>query len=266
MRLTIHHTTRYSFSLPVNYGLQQLRKTPKSYRAQQVLNWKTDITNGTKETTCEDQHRNKIDLVSVNQGATELVIENQGVVEMTDTHGIVGPHQGPAPLWLFERTTPLTKPGKAVRELARSVAEGTEPLERMHNLSRAVSDAVVYQTGVSETSWTAEKVLDEGQGVCQDHAHVFIACARSLGVPARYVSGYLMMDGQVEQEAMHAWVEAHIDGLGWVGFDVSNKISPDMRYVRVATGLDYTEAAPVSGIRMGGDTETLSVSIEVAQQ
>ncbi|MEL6744620.1 MAG: transglutaminase family protein, partial [Pseudomonadota bacterium] len=104
-----------------------------------------------------------------------------------------------------------------------------------------------------------------GQGVCQDHAHVFLSAARLLDVPCRYVSGYLMMDDRVLQDATHAWVEAHVPQLGWVGFDVSNRISPDERYVRVATGLDYSDAAPLKGLRLGTQPESLVVSVQVQQ-
>jgi transglutaminase-like putative cysteine protease len=129
-----------------------------------------------------------------------------------------------------------------------------------------IAEAVTYELGASEPDWTAETAVTEGRGVCQDHAHVFIACARELKLPARYVSGYLLMDDRTEQDAMHAWAEVHLQGLGWVGFDVSNCICPDTRYVRVATGLDYSEAAPVTGTRIGGTDEHLTVQIEVAQQ
>ena len=125
---------------------------------------------------------------------------------------------------------------------------------------------MAYEVGTSQSETRAEDAIAEGKGVCQDHAHIFIAAAREMGFPARYVSGYLMMDDRIEQDATHAWAEAHVDGLGWVGFDVSNQICPDTRYVRVATGLDYQGAAPVTGTRYGGAGETLSVAIEVAQQ
>jgi transglutaminase-like putative cysteine protease len=113
---------------------------------------------------------------------------------------------------------------------------------------------------------TAEAALALGQGVCQDHAHIFIGAARLLGLPARYVSGYLMMDDRVDQEAGHGWAEAHVAGLGWVGFDVSNAICPDERYVRLATGTDYRDAAPVTGINIGGGQIALEVSLAVEQQ
>jgi transglutaminase-like putative cysteine protease len=95
---------------------------------------------------------------------------------------------------------------------------------------------------------TAEAALTAGRGVCQDQAHVFIAGARALGIPARYVSGYLLIDGREEQEAGHGWAEGFVDGLGWIGFDIANEICPDDRYVRVASGRDYRDAAPVKGL------------------
>ncbi|MEC3861079.1 transglutaminase family protein [Mesobacterium sp. TK19101] len=265
MRLKIIHTTRYEFDAPVPYGLQQLRKTPKSYRAQNIINWQTTVTGGIKELEFEDQHRNTVDLISFATGTTELVIRNEGEVELTDTHGVVGPHEGAVPLWLFDRQTPLTRPGKGVRELIKQVGGDTE-LDRLHTLSAVIGAAVTYDKGKTETGCTAEEAIELGHGVCQDHAHVFIACARQMGFPARYVSGYLMMDDTVEQDAMHAWVEAYVSALGWVGFDVSNGMSPDRRYVRVATGLDYSEAAPVRGTTLGGAGENLTVSVQVAQQ
>jgi len=139
-------------------------------------------------------------------------------------------------------------------------------LDRLHALSAVIRETVAYEIGATHAGSTVEQALAAGRGVCQDHAHIFVACARELGVPARYVSGYLMLDDRTTQEAAHAWAEAHVEGLGWVGFDVSNGISPDARYVRVATGLDYAEAAPVRGTTYGGAGEALSVEIEVAQQ
>ncbi|MEM6579370.1 MAG: transglutaminase family protein [Pseudomonadota bacterium] len=265
MILKISHTTRYRFDAPVTYGLQQLRKTPKSYRAQKVLAWSTNLSGGQQELVFEDFHRNRVELVSLQPDIDELIIRSEGEVEMTDTQGIVGPHSGPAPLWLYERQTPLTKPGKGTRGIVADVPDG-EKLAQLHALSALISDRVSYEIGVSHPDWTAEQAIAEGKGVCQDHTHIFITCARLMGCPARYVSGFLMMEDRTDQEATHAWAEAHIQGLGWVGFDVSNGISPDTRYVRVATGLDYNEAAPTRGLRIGGATENLSVAVKVAQQ
>jgi transglutaminase-like putative cysteine protease len=265
MRLSITHTTRYSFDKPANYGLQQLRKTPKSTPHQHVLDWITRIEGGKRELSFEDHHHNTVELISFERDTTELVITSEGLVMVEETSGVVGPHRGPTPLWLYARPTERTRAGAGCRKLVREV-EGDGPIPRLHALMAAIGRAITYEVGATDSSWTAEEALDHGRGVCQDHAHAFIACAREMGYPARYVSGYLLLDDRTEQDAMHAWAEAHIEGLGWVGFDVANGIAPDQRYVRVATGLDYAEAAPVTGMRMGDGGETMDVQIAVAQQ
>lgn len=268
MRLKIEHETRYRFDAPVPFGVQQLKKTPKSSHQQLVLNWETEIEGGAKQLAFEDHHLNIVELIGFEKGITELVITSRGEVEITDNHGVVGAHRGGAPLWLYLRQTPLTKPGVGVRALIKetSALKTSGDLETLHALVGQIREAVRYESGVSHPEWDAEEVVRQGLGVCQDHTHVFLAAAREMGYPARYVSGYLMLDDRVEQDAMHAWAEAHVDGLGWVGFDVSNGISPDMRYVRVATGLDYTEAAPITGRRTGMAGETLAVDLTVTQQ
>jgi transglutaminase-like putative cysteine protease len=265
MRLTIHHTTRYSFDQPVTFGLQQLRKTPKNTPNQHVLEWHTRIHGGRKELSFEDHHHNTTELISFESGSSSLELISEGRVELNDTHGVVGRHRGPSPLWLYARATPLTEARAGVRELVSDL-DNRDTVDMLHELSARIQRKVAYEIGVSHAGWSAEDAIEAASGVCQDHAHVFIAGARKLGLPARYVSGYLMLNDRTTQDAMHAWAEAHVEGLGWVGFDVSNGISPDARYVRVATGLDYRDAAPVSGTRIGGAGEVLDVQIEVAQQ
>jgi len=265
MRLQISHTTEYAFDGPVSHGLQQLRKTPKSTHNQRVLEWATTVEGGRKELSLEDHHNNVVELISFERGTQRLVVQSRGVVEVAETHGVVGAHIGPAPLWLYRTETRRCKTGAGVRALVRQV-DGKDALDRLHGLMRAVHGALVYEIGVSHPAWGAEDALEAGRGVCQDHAHVFITAAREMGFPARYVSGYLMLEDRTAQEAMHAWAEAHVEGLGWIGFDAANCISPDTRYVRVATGLDYADAAPVTGTQVGGHGESLTVQIMVAQQ
>ncbi|MEM7631969.1 MAG: transglutaminase family protein [Pseudomonadota bacterium] len=266
MRLNIRHVTTYSFQDPVAYGLQQLRKTPKSTWGQTVTEWRTEVAGGTKEVSFEDHHNNVVELISFEREATEVSVTSSGVVEIGDTAGVMGKHKGPSPLWLYQRSTPLTQAGQGVRALARATRDADSDVDKLHKLMAAIGEAVTYEVGASYPDWTAERALEEGRGVCQDHTHIFVAAAREIGFPARYVSGYLMLNDSLAQEAMHAWAEVHVNGLGWVGFDVSNGISPDTRYVRVATGLDYQQAAPVTGTRIGGAEETLRVDIHVAQQ
>lgn len=264
MRLKISHKTVYSYDEPVSYALQRLRLTPVSGPTQTVLSWTLDVKGAIKEVAFTDHFGNETRLMSISAGTHLMEVVAHGEVDVRDTAGVTGPHSGFAPLWLFEHDTELTRAGPLVRDIAESV-RGTDALARLHDLSNAIRERVAYVIGVTDATTTAEAAVERGEGVCQDHSHIFLAAARRLGFPARYVSGYLMLDGAIDQVATHAWAEAHVAGLGWVAFDVSNGISPDERYVRLATGRDYRDAMPVSGIRMGQGKEQLEVHITVEQ-
>jgi len=267
MRLAIRHTTRYRFTEPVAHGLQRLRLIPKETRGQSIVEWTMEYTGAREELSYEDQNFNHVTLVSVEEGARDVVITCRGTVVTEDKVGVVGRHTGHLPLWAFLGQTDLTRPGPKVKQLVTALGRQDDgPVPMLHALSVLVRERVAYETGCTHVGTTAEEAAAAGHGVCQDHAHIFVAAARILGVPARYVSGYLMMNDRIEQEATHAWAEAWVEGLGWVGFDVSNGISPDPRYVRVATGRDYRDAAPVTGISFGALTEDLTVDLAVEQQ
>ncbi|MEE2567689.1 transglutaminase family protein [Hyphobacterium marinum] len=266
MRLTISHNTGYAYDHPVTDGLQQLRLRPSNSLLQTVHSWTVGIEGGRVEAQFTDQHGNTVDLISIIPGVTEIKVTCSGDVETHDQSGVAGLHSSPTPLWHFCRQTALTKPGPAMKALLKSFSpHADDDVARLHALSNHILAAVRYNADATHAATTAEEAVKEEHGVCQDHAHVFLSLARELGYPARYVSGYLMMNDRVEQDATHAWAEAHVDGLGWVGFDVSNAISPDGRYVTVATGLDYSEAAPVSGLVVGGTAESMIVSVQVQQ-
>jgi transglutaminase-like putative cysteine protease len=267
MRLAIRHTTRYRFNEPVKHGLQRLRLTPKATQGQAIVDWTMEYTGAREELAYDDQNHNHVTLVSVLEGAQEVCVSCHGTVETEDQAGVIGHHSGHLPLWAFLGHTPLTKPGPRIKQLIAGVKRsGQGMVPTLHNLSAAIREQVSYQAGFTQVDTTGEEAVVAGCGVCQDHAHIFIAAARSLEIPARYVSGYLMMNDRIEQEATHAWAEAWVQSLGWVGFDISNGISPDPRYVRVATGRDYRDAAPVTGISFGAIAEDLTVDLAVEQQ
>lgn len=267
MRLSIRHTTRYRFASPVAHGIQRLRLTPKETQGQKILEWNMEFQGAREQLTYDDQNFNHVTLVSVEEGATEVMVSCSGKVDTQDQAGVIGQHAGHLPLWAFLSQTELTRPGPKIKALIADVERSEEGMvATLHNLSDVIREHVKYGTGSTGVGTTGEEAVGEGIGVCQDHAHIFIAAARSLDIPARYVSGYLMMNDRIEQEATHAWAEAYVQGLGWVGFDISNGISPDPRYVRVATGRDYRDAAPVTGISYGAVTEDLSVHLTVEQQ
>ena len=267
MRLSVRHTTKYSFAQPVAGGVQRLRLKPKPTHGQQVIDWSMELGGAVPQVEYDDHHHNATALVTVEPGTRELVITCSGTVDTAGNAGVIGQHSGHIPLWFFVRQTALTKPGPRMRALVAGLgADPENRLDILHSLSDAVAEQVRYRPGTTDVATRAEDALAAGQGVCQDHAHVFIGAGRLLDIPMRYVSGYLKMDRSDGEEASHGWAEAHVDGLGWVGFDVSNTICPDDRYVRVATGCDYSEAAPMTGIAQGAGETSLEVSVSVEQR
>lgn len=264
MKLKISHSNTYSYDAPVNYALQQVRLMPVNNIQQTVQNWDIEIEGGKKELSFDDHHGNRTFTVSLNPGNSSIIVKASGTVETHDSSGILGFVHGCLPLWHFRQFTKRTKPGKGIRTLSK-IIDANDQLSSLHELSREILSIASYQKGQTFVDTIAEDALSLGSGVCQDHSQIFISAARQAGIPARYVSGYLMMNDRIEQEATHAWAEAYIDKLGWVGFDVSNGISPDERYVRIATGLDSKGASPISGIRLGSAVESMIVTLQIQQ-
>lgn len=273
MRLSIEHRTSYSYGSSAAYSCQSLRLTPQSFNGQQIVSWQIDVSSfdGEPETSAGDVlasidgFGNSVHLVSVHASHSRLVIAARGTVETSDQNGVVNGLSEHTPIRCYLKETAQTKPVDAIRELARAAA-GITALDRLHSLSALVRDRIDYVIGATDAKTNAAEALAASKGVCQDHAHVFIAAARSLGFPARYVTGYFVTDDGSVADAHHAWAEAYAEDLGWIGFDVANRLCPTDRYVRLAAGLDADYAAPVRGSRRGGHSEKLSVSVDVQQQ
>ncbi|MEL7033977.1 MAG: transglutaminase family protein [Pseudomonadota bacterium] len=266
MRLHIHHTTQFHYDEPPTYGLVQLRAAPQSSPAQSVVDWRIDLEGARQQARFNDQHGNSVDLIEVLPDAQMLEIGVAGEIDTLSQDGVLGAHQEAMPLWFYRRQTSLTAITEDLLALADSIVLPSEnTIADLHALSQLIRDRVTYAPGETDVATTAGEALLDGNGVCQDHAHIFLSIARHKGFPARYVSGYLLMDDRTSQDASHAWTEVYLDGLGWVGFDISNGISPDERYVRIAQGSDYADAAPTRGLTLGAGRENLIVSIQVQQ-
>jgi len=263
MLISIRHVTTYRYAEPVNYTIQSLRLTPASFTGQRVADWDVHTPAARAPLQFEDGFGNVVHLLTINVPHQELVIEAGGVVETKDTNGVVAGLKHAIPPRVFLKETARTEPDDAIREIARS-AEGADMLGRLHALAASIRDRVDYVPGMTDAHTGAADALADGRGVCQDHAHIFIAAARTIGVPARYITGYLVTGDAAD--AHHAWAEAWVEGLGWVGFDVANRICPTEHYVRLACGLDAGYAAPITGSRKGGAEEKFDVAVEVQQQ
>ena len=262
MRLQVRHSTAYSYDTPIPYAIQSIRLSPRPFLGMRVIRWSVTGEAGNELPSFTDGYGNIIHCHTVNGWHQQAAIVVAGEVETEETHGVVAAAE-PLPAAYFLRSTPLTEPSEALQSLANEGEGIAERLDRLHDLMQLIPQRVIYEIGETHAETTASEALAAGRGVCQDHAHVFIACARLLGTPARYVSGYLWTGSDEAFEASHAWAEAYIPDLGWVGFDPANGVSPTPAYVRTAVGLDYWSAAPLRGLRRGTAKETLEVSVQV---
>lgn len=264
MRIRIKHRTAYAYDEPVSSIIELLRMTPRDHDGQRVRRWRIDLDHDGRLQETEDAFGNIVHILSLHRPLDSLAITVDGEVETDDTAGVISGAVERFPPGLFLRETALTRPDAAIKDFAADVMAEDRGLDGLHRLLLAVKREMRFEAGPTDAATTAAEAFKGRHGVCQDLSHVFIAAARCRGIPARYVGGYLLREeGQVTQEAGHAWAEAHVPGLGWVGFDPANGISPTASHVRVAMGLDYLGAAPVRGSRSGGSDERLEVSVAV---
>jgi len=267
MRLAVLHATHYDYGSSLSYAVQRLYLTPQSFGAQEVVSWSVEAPGMKNALTYLDGFGNRVHLVTYQNLSGPVTITASGIVDCIDRHGVVQGLACPAPDSVFLRQTLATAPSSAIRAMADKLGPG-DALDRLHRLMSDVHGKVAYEIGATHAHTTAAEAFADGRGVCQDHAHIFLGAARHLGIPARYVTGYLVTGQGASSTAAHAWAEALVPGLGWVGFDPANGKSPTDQYVRVAAGIDAAGITPIRGSRRGGDSErmTVEVRVEFAQQ
>ncbi|TDR88977.1 transglutaminase family protein [Enterovirga rhinocerotis] len=265
MRLQITHETRYTYEQPARSIMQILRLTPRNHDGQHVVRWRIEPGAEGKLTSGSDHFGNIVHVFSADESVQDLAIVAVGEVETSDVAGIVRQAVERVPDGCYLRSTISTEADEAIRAFAEKQRDGAgRTLPTLHNLMEAVHGAIRFDRDPTSTSTTAAEAFALGLGVCQDLSHVFIAAARHLGIPARYVSGYVLPpEGVVMQQAGHAWAEGLVPDLGWVGFDPTHLTCPTPSHVRVAIGLDSSEAAPIRGSRRGGGGETMAVRLTV---
>lgn len=265
MLLSVTHTTTYRYDTLARYAIESLRLSPPTFDGQKVVTWQVSAPGIEKAARFHDGFGNLVHLTAIQGEHESITIEASGVVETEDRIGVAKGLPEPAPLRVYLRETPRTAADAAIRDLTVPCKSGCV-LDKLHRLMHATREAVTYEIGSTHSHTSAADALADGKGVCQDYAHIFIAGARVLGIPSRYVNGYFLSGTPEPSDAHHAWAEAWVEGLGWVGFDPANLMCPTERYIRLATGLDAATAAPIRGNRRGGQNETLDVVVEVQQQ
>lgn len=264
MQLNVSHRSIYNYEPAAARVALRLKLFPSIYDGQSVESWQVTVNDDTVEPIYVSGYGDDVALWISQNPIEAAVVVAKGTIVTRDTAGVVRDLPRRPPAALFTRTTDLTGPNDAISHLANT-CQTDDLLETVHSLSLAVKEAVAYRSKVTNSKTTAAEALTAGEGVCQDHAHIFIAACRTIGIPARYVTGYLQAtDDETDLLETHAWAEAHIKNFGWIGVDPSNGISPTDHYIRIACGLDADDATPIKGHVVGGSQISLTAEVAVA--
>lgn len=261
MKLNIQHVTHYDYSAPLQYALQSLRLTPQASAHQTVHEW--SVSAPAPLHAQRDGYGNLSHTWSLVRRTYASAVCAAGMVETHASPWLVD--EGP-PAELYLRSTPLTAADARLKALGRAhFADGVNEASAMA-LAQAVLNRVRYESGATHVHTTAQEAWEQGAGVCQDHAHVYLAACRSNGVAARYVSGYFYAP-DAPHLASHAWIDVCMepDACRWLSVDVTHGCLMDERHVRLAVGLDYAACSPIRGVREGGGDETMRVRIEIRE-
>lgn len=267
MLLNIRHETRYQYTTPVKRSVQSLRLTPRQDESQRVVSWNVQAPG--KLYAQHDAHGNVVHLLTLDQPHTEIrilvsgtVVTGEGTTARLHDMGHLSP-------LAYVASTALTRPDEAIAQFAASHSVGKGDTEAsLLKLAAGICERVRYTKGSTDVGVSAAQAFERGMGVCQDQSHVFIACCRAQGLPARYVSGYLYT-GTRDDAASHAWIDVWLRDEGcWLPIDVTHACLMTENHCRLAVGRDYLEASPVRGVRRGGGGEemTVEVSLSATQQ
>lgn len=259
MRLSILHRTVYHYTAPVFYSIQQLRLTPRVEPHQRTLRWRLHAPGPLTATT--DAYGNVTHTLTLTEAHGDVALEARGEIEVDPlVDGRLEDGEAGVPPLSYLALTPLTEADGTVlafaQQLRRCDAAG------LLDFANQVCDAVEYRAGTTGVTSTASEALALGRGVCQDHAHLFIAVCRARGLPARYVSGYVY-PGDAPHAASHAWADVYLQEQGWISIDVTHRRFASDHLCRLAVGRDYSSAGPVRGVRIGGGDETMEVRVNI---
>lgn len=256
MKLKIRHDTHYVYESDTLSSIQYIRLTPRNTPQQRITNWRLTVPGATSQMT--DGFGNIVTVMTTDKPLKEITLRAEGTVDLTGKP--LTKDDSPYPPAVFLRHSPLTEASREIKDFAKGFSANKRSLIKMMN---EILKRIKFKPGSTSVTHTAAEAFELQEGVCQDHTHVFIACCRYIGVPVRYVSGYIHTDSE-DHLATHAWAEAYL-GRNWHTFDVVNLLNVAESHIKLATGLDYRDAAPVRGVRIGGGGETLDYKAWVTE-
>jgi transglutaminase-like putative cysteine protease len=265
LRLEIVHSTRYRYSSPIAETVMEVRLRPMDGNGQRCVDFRLELSHGVRPREYRDGYGNNVHYFNLVRPHSGLSVISRSTVE---TGLVADPETGEELVQDFLRFRSPVKDVEGVRELARrhAVPDPSSPAsveQALDELAMSISREFTYDQTVTNVYSAVDDVLKLRAGVCQDFAHLFIAAARAMGVPARYVSGYIHLRGDKSAfTASHAWAEAWVAGRGWIGFDATHPVRTTPHHVRLAVGRDYTDAAPTRGVYVGSANSTMAISVK----
>lgn len=277
-RLKVVHRTGFKYELPATASYNEARMLPQSTNSQIVLNSSLDIKPSAAQHSYVDYWGTRVSTFEVLTPHTELSVTATSVVEVRHTDA-----PPPTTTWddlarinehsieFVETTqqTRLTEPPKELIHLAQAIAKRhDEPGAAAYEIAAEINNLITYTKGVTGVQTTAQHAWEAKNGVCQDIAHVTLGALRAVGIPARYVSGYLLSkpDAEVGETVVgesHAWVEWYSGA--WHGYDPTNMLEIGERHVFVARGRDYRDVSPLRGVYAGASASGVFVSVEITR-
>lgn len=262
MRLKVRHETTFDYDQPTLSAIQILRLTPRNHDGQFVKSWRVEVDADYRLYRDEDPYGNITHIFSLDGPITTLRVVVEGEVETRNTHGIISGTAERLPVGLWLRNSRHTQPDLAIRMFAKRLAagEGGAILPFLHALNDAVHSRI--ERDDAATTRTAEESFAAKSGNVQDLAQIYIAACHAVKIPARYIAGY-SLDADSMSNRPHAWAEAYVDRIGWIGFDPSASMCTTDHYVRVACGPDAIDTAPIRGATVGGHEESCNVQVQV---
>ncbi|MGH7764625.1 MAG: transglutaminase family protein [Candidatus Dormibacteraceae bacterium] len=264
MKLEIVHSTRYRYSGSIAETVMEVRLRPMDGAGQRCLEFDLQLSSGIKPRSYMDGYGNRVHYFNLVRPHNRLSVVSRSVVE---TGLEPDPDPGEELVHDFLRFRSPVKDIAGVREMARLHAPSNPSSpgaveQSLDELTIAINRDFTYDRAVTNVHTVVDDVLALRAGVCQDFAHLFIAVARAMGVPARYVSGYIHFTGEKGVTmASHAWAEAWVPGRGWIGYDATRFVRTSENHVRLAVGRDYSDAAPTRGIYVGSATGAMEVRV-----
>jgi len=280
MHFRVSHVTRFRYDAPVSESVMEVRMQPRTEAGQRCLRFELSTSPRARVFAYQDPLGNIVHHFDIPARHRELAITAESVVEFVATPAV--PDALPMSAWdaldteaVQDRHVDFLHPSRfavyspallAFRDELR-VRRDADPLSTLRRLNARMYDAFEYAPKSTRVDSPIDEALAARRGVCQDFAHVMIALVRGLGIPCRYVSGYLFHRGGAHERsvesASHAWTEAWLPEVGWVGFDPTNDTLAEERHIRVAVGRDYSDVPPTRGVYKGNARSQLGVAVHV---